>query len=79
MNKMEGFEQEMCNSGVQEVHGGLYTQANVALSGTHTHSGSGGYLQYVLYDITSRGFVKQNYDALVDGTVRVRALPNPGS
>ena len=56
---------------VQNMYGGLYTQDNVAISGIHTHSGPGGYLQYLLYIITSLGFVKENYDALVDGVVQV--------
>eukprot|EP00884_Botryococcus_braunii_P000383 jgi/Botrbrau1/10345/Bobra.0321s0020.1 len=65
-------------SRLKEIYGDLYTQANVALSGIHTHSGSGGYLQYVLYDITSRGFVQQNYNALVNGitTAITRAHSN---
>lgn len=45
----------------------------MAISGIHTHSGPGGYLQYVLYDITSLGFVRQSFDALVDGIVEVRS------
>ncbi|BBN08047.1 neutral ceramidase [Marchantia polymorpha subsp. ruderalis] len=48
-------------------YGGLYTEKNVIISGTHTHSGPGGYLQYVLYIITSLGFVRQSFNALVDG------------
>lgn len=48
-------------------YGDLYSQSNVAISGTHTHSGPGGYLQYVLYIVTSLGFVRQSFDALVDG------------
>ena len=55
----------------QARYGGIYTEQNVALSGIHTHSGPGGYLQYVLYDITSLGFVRQSYNALVDGIVEV--------
>ncbi|CAN0871835.1 Neutral ceramidase 2 [Linum grandiflorum] len=39
-------------------YGSLYTQENVAISGTHTHAGPGGYLQYVLYIVTSLGFVR---------------------
>ncbi|XP_002993682.2 neutral ceramidase 2 [Selaginella moellendorffii] len=50
-------------------YGDLYTEKNVALSGIHTHSGPGGYLQYLLYSITSLGFVKQSFDAIVDGAV----------
>lgn len=43
----------------------------MAISGIHTHSGPGGYLQFVLYDITSLGFVKQSYDALLYGILEV--------
>ena len=49
----------------------MYTERNVAISGIHTHSGPGGYLQYVLYDITSMGFVKQSWEAVVSGIVEV--------
>lgn len=45
----------------------MYTKDNVAISGIHTHSGSGGYLQYVVYIVTSLGFVRQSFDVLVDG------------
>ncbi|XP_010541433.1 PREDICTED: neutral ceramidase-like [Tarenaya hassleriana] len=48
-------------------YGKLYTERNVVISGTHTHAGPGGYLQYVLYIVTSLGFVHQSFDALVDG------------
>ena len=51
----------------------LYTEQNVALSGTHTHSGPAGYLQYLIYDITGLGFVPQTFNALVDGIEQVRA------
>lgn len=52
----------------------MYTERNVAISGIHTHSGPGGYLQYVLYDITSLGFVKQSWEAVVSGIVEVGCL-----
>ncbi|OMP03004.1 Neutral/alkaline nonlysosomal ceramidase [Corchorus capsularis] len=45
--------------------GNLYTQENLAISGTHTHAGPGGYLQYVVYSVTSLGFIKQSFDAIV--------------
>lgn len=48
-------------------YGNLYTEKNVAISGIHTHAGPGGYLQYVVYIVTSLGFVRQSFDALVDG------------
>lgn len=52
-------------------YGSAYTAHNVALSGTHTHSGPGGYHTYVLYQVTSLGFVRESFDALVDGVVEV--------
>ncbi|KAJ8538160.1 hypothetical protein K7X08_014700 [Anisodus acutangulus] len=43
----------------------LYNEDNIAISGTHTHAGPGGYLQYVTYAITSLGFVPQSFEAIV--------------
>ena len=57
---------------LEAKYGATYSAKNVALSGTHTHSGPGGYLQYVLLIITSRGWVQQSFDALVDGIVLVQ-------
>ncbi|KAG8682288.1 hypothetical protein FRC08_015051 [Ceratobasidium sp. 394] len=48
---------------------GVYTESNVALVGTHSHSGVGGFLNNLLPTLTSLGFVKQTYDAIVSGTV----------
>ncbi|KAI3778472.1 hypothetical protein L2E82_07803 [Cichorium intybus] len=45
--------------------GNLYNEDNVAISGTHTHAGPGGYMQYVVYSVTSLGFVPQSFDAIV--------------
>ncbi|KAK7111468.1 neutral ceramidase B-like [Littorina saxatilis] len=47
----------------------LYTERNVGISGIHTHSGPAGFHQYLLYDITSFGFVKKSYEALWFGIV----------
>ncbi|KAH8484973.1 hypothetical protein H0E87_026657 [Populus deltoides] len=64
-------------------YGGLYTEQNVAISGIHTHAGPGGYLQYVVYIVTSLGFVRQSFDVLVDGIEKsiIQAHENlrPGS
>ncbi|WOK91413.1 neutral ceramidase-like isoform X1 [Canna indica] len=48
-------------------YGDMYNEKNVAISGIHTHAGPGGYLQYVVYIITSLGFVRQSFDVIVDG------------
>ena len=47
----------------------MYTQSNVAVTGTHQHSGPGAWLNYLLPQITSLGFSPQSYQAIVDGAV----------
>ncbi|KAI3635889.1 hypothetical protein MIR68_006527 [Amoeboaphelidium protococcarum] len=44
-----------------------YKQQNVLLSATHTHSSAAGFHEYLLYDITSMGYVRESELALVDG------------
>ena len=41
------------------------------LSSTHTHAGPAGFLQYVLYIITSQGFILNNFEAIVIGIIKV--------
>lgn len=52
---------------LQTKYGDLYTMDNVAISGSHTHSTPGGFLMYLLYDLTSLGFVSETFNALVKG------------
>lgn len=54
---------------LNKTYGSLYTNDNVCISGTHTHSAPAGFFQYFLYEITSLGFVRESLDALVDGVV----------
>ena len=46
-----------------------YNEQNVAVTGTHSHSGPGAWLNYLLPQITSKGFDKASYQAIVDGSV----------
>ncbi|XXF77558.1 neutral/alkaline non-lysosomal ceramidase N-terminal domain-containing protein [Myxococcaceae bacterium GXIMD 01537] len=50
-------------------YGDLYSADNVLLSATHTHSGPGGFSHYTLYNLTTFGFVPQNFDAIAEGIV----------
>ena len=43
----------------------------MVLSATHTHSGPAGFLQYVLFEVSSLGFIEQTFNAMVDGIARV--------
>ncbi|KAM6951068.1 neutral ceramidase [Aplochiton taeniatus] len=51
-------------------YGSLYRRDNVVLSGTHTHSGQAGYFQYTLFMITSKGYIKESAQAIVNGIVK---------
>uniref|UniRef100_A0A671RKI3 Neutral ceramidase n=1 Tax=Sinocyclocheilus anshuiensis TaxID=1608454 RepID=A0A671RKI3_9TELE len=51
-------------------YGDLYRQDNVVMSGTHTHAGVGGYFQYTLFMITSKGYIKPSIQAIVSGIVK---------
>ncbi|XP_077987549.1 putative neutral ceramidase C [Glandiceps talaboti] len=48
-------------------YAGMYTMQNVVFSAQHTHSGPGGYQQYLLYDITTLGFISKCFEAIRDG------------
>jgi neutral ceramidase len=48
-------------------YGALYDDRNVQIAATHTHAGPGGYAHHAIFNFTSYGFVKQNYDAIVNG------------
>ncbi|NWR89734.1 ASAH2 ceramidase, partial [Furnarius figulus] len=55
---------------LKSKYGDLYRQDNVILSGTHTHSGPGGYFQYTLFWITSKGLIRPALNAIVNGIVK---------
>ncbi|MEW6733618.1 MAG: neutral/alkaline non-lysosomal ceramidase N-terminal domain-containing protein [Acidobacteriota bacterium] len=52
---------------LRALYGDLYTDENLLLSATHTHSGPGGFSHYALYNITILGFSQQNFDLIVNG------------
>lgn len=47
----------------------VYGQNNIALTGTHSHSGPGAWFNYLLPQITSLGWDQQSYQAIVNGAV----------
>ncbi|KAF7351861.1 hypothetical protein MVEN_01147500 [Mycena venus] len=53
----------------EEYGNTTYHAGNVALSGTHQHSGVGGYLENLLPQVTSKGLHPQSFAAIVDGVV----------
>jgi neutral ceramidase len=47
----------------------MYGASNVAVTGTHSHSGPGAWFNYLLPQITSLGWDEQSYQAIVDGAL----------
>jgi len=56
---------------LQVEFGDMYTERNVMISGTHTHSSPGGSMLDMLFDLTTFGFVRESFDAIVSGITRV--------
>lgn len=54
--------------------GGLYTNGNVMLTASHTHSGPGGYSHYTTYDLSILGFIEQNFNVIRDGIYQSIAI-----
>lgn len=48
---------------------GLFNSDNVLITGTHTHSGPGGYSHYFLYNLTCGGYDQVTFDIIVNGIV----------
>ena len=59
---------------LEAVYPGMYTEKNLVLSATHTHSGPAGFMQYVLFNIPNLGYVKQTHEGLVEGITRSIAI-----
>ncbi|GAA3341589.1 ceramidase CerN [Amorphoplanes nipponensis] len=51
-------------------YGATYTDQNVVLTATHTHSGPGGFDDHILYNLTTLGFEAPVFEAIVAGIVR---------
>ena len=73
----QGIKQQVVER-LKATYGTLYSDENVLLSATHTHSGPGGFSHYALYNLTILGYDKQTFDAMVDGIYQsiVRAHGN---
>ena len=54
---------------LQKLYPGVYSESNVLISAIHTHSGPAGFFQYVLFELTSLGYVNQTTFAMIDGIV----------
>ncbi len=62
----QGVKQQVVRR-LRDTFGRLYSDDNVLLSATHTHSGPGGYSHYALYNLSTFGFEPKNFEAIVEG------------
>ncbi len=62
---------------LKEEFGSLYTEKNVVVSATHTHSAPGGFFRtYLLNIFAGLGFSKTNYDAIIEGVFQAIVKAN---
>ncbi|HYX37252.1 MAG TPA: neutral/alkaline non-lysosomal ceramidase N-terminal domain-containing protein [Oligoflexus sp.] len=64
-----GIKQAVLNRLNLEIPG-IFNHRNLVVSVTHTHAGPGGYAHHALYNVTTFGFSRANFDAIVAGTVK---------
>lgn len=64
----QGIKQQVIIK-LQKKYGKLYTDDNVLLTAIHTHSGPGGYSTYTLYNLSTYGFSRENFNTIIDGIV----------
>ncbi len=55
---------------LQVMYGNLYTERNMVISATHTHVAPGGHSHSPLYNGPTKGYLPENFEAIVDGTVK---------
>lgn len=55
---------------VQAEFGSSFTEANIMLTGQHTHATPGGVSKDVLYNLTTLGFHEPTFNAQVNGTMK---------
>ena len=57
---------------LNSLYNDTYTEQNLIISGTHSHSTPGGYLMDLMLDIPCLGFVQETFDAYVNGITQVK-------
>lgn len=64
----QGIKQQVVKT-LQKKYGDRYSDENVLLTATHTHSGPGAYSTYFFYNITTLGFDRWHFNTIIDGIV----------
>jgi len=68
---------------LEKTYPGMYSERNIILSATHTHSVPAGFMQYILFNVPNLGYIEQTTEAMVEGItlsiVRAHEKLAPGS
>jgi len=67
--KLEVVRRLGSDAALQGDKGPLYTDENLMITATHTHSGPGGYSHYLAYNASIPGFNGQNFECIINGIV----------
>ncbi|KAK5649561.1 hypothetical protein RI129_000590 [Pyrocoelia pectoralis] len=65
----DGLRQKVLED-LRKKYGPIYSEQNLIISATHTHSGPGGYMMELLLDISCFGYVHQTFNALRRGIIK---------
>ena len=65
----QGVQQKVLQL-LKKKYGDEYTASNVILSAIHQHSGPGGYSIHALYNLTTLGFDRKNFNTICQGIVK---------
>ncbi|ETM56822.1 hypothetical protein L914_00269, partial [Phytophthora nicotianae] len=66
MGVMQLVHQEVLTE-LATKYNGVYTDQNVVLHASHTHASPGGTAGYFVYDVTSLGYITENFARIVNG------------
>ncbi|ETI57384.1 hypothetical protein F443_00302 [Phytophthora nicotianae P1569] len=66
MGVMQLVHQEVLTE-LATKYNGVYTDQNVVLHASHTHASPGGTAGYFMYDVTSLGYITENFARIVNG------------
>ncbi|WDV47179.1 neutral/alkaline ceramidase [Clostridiaceae bacterium M8S5] len=63
----QSIKNGVVNKLADKGHGKLYHDKNIMINATHTHNGPGGYSHYGLYNVSTKGHIKENLDGIIEG------------
>lgn len=63
----QSIKTSVVNTLAEKGYGDLYNEKNVMINATHSHNGPGGYSHHGLYNVSTFGFIEENFNTIVNG------------